>query len=95
MPVLRLRLQAQIRINSIKMLSGNALNGNRNNDDVNVNQNNANNHNDNRAFRGSLRVLRTLRRLKPAAKHSAGFLDICLGLEDFCIVDKGKFQKKA
>ena len=36
--------------------SGNAFNGNRNDDNVNVNQNNANNHNDNRAWRGSLKA---------------------------------------
>jgi len=43
------------RTSSIKK-TGNALNGNRNDENVNVNQNNANNHNDNRAFRGSLKV---------------------------------------
>lgn len=35
---------------------GNALYGNRNDENVNVNQNDANNHNHNRAFRGSIRV---------------------------------------
>jgi hypothetical protein len=36
--------------------SGNALNGNRNGDDVNVNQNNADNRNPNNGWRGLLRV---------------------------------------
>jgi hypothetical protein len=36
--------------------AGNALNGNRNDNGVNVNENNADNHNDNRGFRASLRV---------------------------------------
>lgn len=36
--------------------AGNALYGNRNGENVNVNQNNANNHNDNRGFRCALRV---------------------------------------
>ena len=55
MPAARLRLQRQLRTNSINK-TGNALNGNRNGDNVNVNQNNANNHNDNRSWRGSIRV---------------------------------------
>lgn len=53
MPVLWSRLWLQIQMNSINNV---ALNGNCNEDEVNVNENNPNNHNDNRAWRGSLRA---------------------------------------
>ena len=39
-----------------QLAAGNALNGNRNGDNVNVNPNNADNHNENRGFRCSIRV---------------------------------------
>ena len=44
------------RIDKLHQKAGNAVNGYRNGNDVNINQNNANNHNDNRAWRGSLKV---------------------------------------
>lgn len=57
---------------------GYALVGNRNYDDVNVNENNPNNHNDNMAFRGSLRVLETLCSFQPAAQHAANLRQLGL-----------------